>query len=221
MPRYITLKLVNEQGTPHPWPGTLVSFEIGTEQAADAVWIGVSADGNTNQVYPLSTPIATVLGAWPHAYQGVKLNLLSPTDDSPAQVTAGEYVYNNSLEEFNRLVAACCVADVVPGSPSPGACMITINWEHLTGAGNMIINIDGVEEVNSGVGSGSFEVPEGAEINVVVEGGTSVNSVTVEDSVDGELYTSNNGSGEFGEDYTFTPVCGRVYDITGQTTPGE
>lgn len=122
MPRFITLKLVNEQGTPHPWPGTDTPFEIGSELSATAVWIGVSADGSDNQIYPLSTPAATILGSWPHLYQGVQLNLLAVGDDSPLEPGPGEYVYYNSLMDFERLVAACCIADVVEESPgdSPG-----------------------------------------------------------------------------------------------------
>jgi len=118
MPRYITLKLVNEQGTPHPWPGTDTPFEVGSEVAATPVWIGVSADGSDNQIYPLDTDPQAILGSWPHLYQGVQLNLVAPGDDSPLEPGPGEYVYYNSLEEFNRLVAACCIADVVPDSPS-------------------------------------------------------------------------------------------------------
>jgi hypothetical protein len=218
MARFISLNLVNEEGTPHPWPGTPTQHEIGTQISARAVWIGVSADGNTNQVYPLTTPPATILASWPRLFQGVQLNTLVEGDDSPAAVEAGEFVYYVSLEQFNRLEAACCVA--IPNVESP-VCEVSFDWVHLTGAGNMTILVDGEEVVSSGAGNGSFTAPEGAQINVIVEGGTSTNSVTVEDDVDGELYTSNNGSGEFGEDYTFTAICGRAYTITGQTTPGE
>lgn len=118
MPRYITLKLVNEQGTPHPWPGTETPFEIGSEVAATPVWIGVSADGGDNQIYPLTADPQTILASWPHLYQGVQLNLVAPGDDSPLEPGPGEYVYYASLEEFNRLVAACCIADVVEDSPA-------------------------------------------------------------------------------------------------------
>lgn len=123
MPRYITLRLVNEQGTPHPWPGTDTPFEVGSELSATAVWIGVSADGTDNQIFPLTADAATILASWPHLYQGVQLNTAIVGDDSPAEVGAGEFVYYNSLEEFNRLVAACCIAQQVPESPaeSPGA----------------------------------------------------------------------------------------------------
>lgn len=222
MARYISLSLVNEQGTPHAWPGTPTSFEIGTEQAADKVWIGVSQDGANNQVYPLDTPIATIRASWPRIYQGVKLNLLSGTDDSPAQVTAGEYVYSNSLEDFNRLVAACCISENVEGSPSPGPCMITVNWTLGGNNGEIFIEADGVEQVlESGNGAGSFQVQEGAAIHSIVTGGNAVNELKVTDSVDGEIYISTNGSGEFGEDYTFNAVCGRVYTIDGIATPGE
>ncbi len=122
MPRYITLNLVNEQGTPHEWPGTPTQFELGTEVSATDVWIAVSQDGLDNRVYPVATPPATMLASWPRLYRGVQLNLLVPGDDSPQEVGTGEYVYYNALEEFNRLVAACCIATVVEDSPqeSPG-----------------------------------------------------------------------------------------------------
>src|SRR5687767_279163 len=165
MARYINLKLVNEEGTPHPWPGTDTQHEIGTQQSARAVWIGVSADGNTNQVYPLNTAPATILASWPRLYQGVQLNTLVEGDDSPAAVEAGEFVYYVSLEEFNRLEAACCVA--IPNDASP-VCMVTINWIHNDSgnAGTLEILVNGVQQVLSVQedGAGTFEVPEGADI---------------------------------------------------------
>jgi hypothetical protein len=118
MPRYITLKLVNEQGSPHPWPGTDVLFEVGAELSATPVWVGVSADGADNQIYPITADAATILASWPHLYQGVQLNLATPGDDSPLEVGPGEYVYYLSLEEFERLVAACCIAQQVDDSPT-------------------------------------------------------------------------------------------------------
>jgi hypothetical protein len=122
MPRYITLKLVNEQGTPHAWPGTDTPFEVGSELSATAVWIGVSTDGTDNQIYPITADAPTILASWPRLYQGVQVNLAAPGDDSPLEVGPGEYVYYASLEEFNRLVAACCIALQIPDSPaeSPG-----------------------------------------------------------------------------------------------------
>lgn len=218
MARFISLNLVNEEGTPHPWPGTPTQHEIGTQISARAVWIGVSADGNTNQVYPLTTPPATILASWPRLFQGVQLNTLVEGDDSPAAVEAGEFVYYLSLEQFNRLEAACCVA--IPNVESP-VCMVTINWEHVdtANAGTLEILVDGVQQVFSeqADGSGSFQVPEGASIESNVTGGNAINHLDVTDDIDGELY---NGDGP-NQTFTFAAVCGHVYTIFGQTAGGE
>jgi hypothetical protein len=218
MARFIELNLVNEEGTPHPWPGTPTQHEIGTQQSATAVWIGVSTDGSTNQVYPLSTPPATILATWPRLYQGVQVNTIVPGDDSPAAVEAGEFVYYVSLEEFNRLEAACCIA--IPNEESP-VCMVTINWVHNdTGsAGTLEILVDGVQEVFSEQqdGAGSFEVPAGASIEANVSQGNSINHLDVQDDIDGELF---NGDGP-DQTFTFPAVCGHVYTITGTTAGGE
>lgn len=218
MARYISLKLVNEQGNPHPWPGIPSAFQIGSEQAADAVWIGVSEDGSTNQVYPLNTPLATITANWPRVYQGVKLNLLSATDDSPAQVTGGEYVYSNSLIDFQRRVAACCIADQIEGSPSPGQCIVTIDWVHFGGNGTLVIEVDGDEVVNSGAGGGQIMAPAGSTVRAIVTGGVSVNALSINSAQAGTIYSSVNGSGEDGEDFTFNPECGQDYTIGAQTT---
>jgi hypothetical protein len=215
MARLITLKLVNEEGTPHPWPGTPTQHEIGTQQSAKAVWIGVSADGNTNQVYPLSTSPATITATWPRLFQGVQLNTITPGDDSPAQVLSGEFVYYVSLEEFHRLEAACCIAAANPESPS--SCSVQVDWIHFTGAGNLFIEVNGDTVLNQGAGSGSFDVQEGDTVHVVVSGGVSLNALGVGNDVDGSIYSSNNGSGEFGEDFTFNVLCGRIYSIGAQT----
>lgn len=209
MARYINLKLINTEGIAVAYPGILTSFQVGTDQSIDEVYVGVSADGNTNQVYPITTPLSTILLSWPRIYKGISITTLS-----------GITTYLNSLQDFNLMVANCCAAILQQDSDSEG-CMVSFLWVHNTGAGNMIITVDGEEVVNSGVGSGSFQASAAANINVVVEGGTSTNELTVEDNIDGVLYTSNNGSGEFGEDYTFNPVCGRIYTLTGTTTPGE
>lgn len=120
MARFITLNLVNDQGTPVPWPGTPTPFELGTQETVTPVWIGVSADGSDNQIYPLSTPAATILGSWPHLYQGVQVSVVAGADESPLEPGPNEYVFYNSLEEFNRLVAACCVATVGEEEEPPG-----------------------------------------------------------------------------------------------------
>jgi hypothetical protein len=118
MPRYITLNLVNEQGTPHPWPGTATPFEIGSQVSVLPVWIGVSADGSDNQIFPDTADAQTILQSWPHLYKGIQINQIIPGDDSPGEVGPGEFVYYVSLTEFNRLVAACCIADQVDESPT-------------------------------------------------------------------------------------------------------
>ncbi len=218
MARYINLKLVNDQGTPIAWPGTVTPFELGTQEAVVPVWIGVSADGLDNQIYPLTTPAATILLSWPRLYQGVQVSVVAGADESPLEPGPNEYVFYASLEEFNRLVAACCIATADVESPP---CMVTINWVHNdTGsAGTLQILVDGVEEVFSEQidGSGSFQVEAGASIESNVSQGNSINHLDVQDDPDGELF---NGDGP-DQTFTFAAVCGHEYTITGNTAGGE
>lgn len=119
MARFITLNLVNDQGTPVPWPGTPTQFELGTQESVVPVWIGVSQDGTDNQIYPITTSAQTILNSWPRLYQGVQISTVAGPDESPLEPGPNEYVYYNSLEEFNRLVAACCIAVRNEESPTP------------------------------------------------------------------------------------------------------
>lgn len=85
MPQILTLHLVNDLGSdsiggsqsdvPSLWPGTPTPYDFSlTPQAIRPVWIGVSADGVTNQVYPISTSVPTIIGAgWPRVYQGTEI----------------------------------------------------------------------------------------------------------------------------------------------------
>lgn len=224
MARYITLKLVNEQGTPHPWPGTATSFEIGSQLDARKVWIGVSADGSNNQIYPLTTtPEQIIAAGWPRVYQGVQLSLLSATDDSPATVGSGEYVYSNSLEDFNRLVAACCIAERVEGSPSPsGPCMVTIFYDFQEDpAGSFVITADGEEVLNiTDSATGSVQVPAGSEVIFTVDS-TSESSLQLYEGQDsgGNLIDSISASAPNDSVLTLDPAeCAQDYFIAAFTS---
>lgn len=108
MAQLIELKLVNEAGTPAAWPGTTELVQVNMVEDVEPVWIGVSADGLTNQGYPLTTPIATILGTWPRVYQGIQVVISGQTN-----------LYNNGELDYQRRVAACCISPQSETSPSP------------------------------------------------------------------------------------------------------
>jgi hypothetical protein len=223
MARYITLKLVNDQGTPVPWPGTDTQFEIGSEQSATPVWIGVSADGSNNQIYPITTPTDTIFATWPRLYQGVQINMLVAGDDSPAAVEAGEYVYYLSLEQFNRLVDACCVATSVQDSPSPSECLVDVFYQlsEFSEPATLVIEVDGNEVVNTSTpgASGSIQVPAGSEVVGQITAGVDffVGIYEGQDS-SGDLLDSDSGSSGTGVASVDPVECGQDYFIFGEGT---
>lgn len=108
MAKYFNLKLINSAGVPLQYPGTPTPFEVGSETSVEKVWVGVNADGDDNQVYPIDTTIATIMGSWPRVYQGI-------------QITGGPHdgaVYLNSLFDFEYMVSAACCFPDIPESPS-------------------------------------------------------------------------------------------------------
>lgn len=179
MARYITLNLVNDQGNPLPWPGTPTQFELGTQEEVTPVWIGVSQDGSDNQIYPITASAQTILNSWPRLYQGVQVSLVAGPDESPLEPGPNEYVYYNSLDEFNRLVAACCVATSDQESPgggeSPAPEMLTMLYiftDNTGGNGNLVITADGDEVLNvTGGSQGTFEAPVGSDLVITASGG--------------------------------------------------
>lgn len=108
MAKYFNLKLINSAGVPVAYPGTPTPFEVGSETSVEKVWIGMSADGTNNQIYPIDTTIATIMASWARVYQGI-------------QISGGPYdgnVYLNSLFDFEYMTdAACCFPDIAE-SPS-------------------------------------------------------------------------------------------------------
>lgn len=111
MAQLVELKLVSEAGTPQPWPGVESLVQVNLVGTVTPVWIGVSADGLTNQAYPVATPLATITASWPRVYQGIE-----------AVVNGQTNLYNNGEEDYNRRVAACCISPQTTDSPeeSPG-----------------------------------------------------------------------------------------------------
>lgn len=203
MARFITLNLVNDQGSPLPWPGTPTQFELGTQESVVPVWIGVSEDGSDNQIYPLSTSAATVLASWPRLYQGVQVSLVAGPDESPLEPGPNEFVYYNSEEEFNRLVAACCIAvsdGESPGGESPVIppemmMLMYIFTDDAGGLGTLVITADGDEVLNlTGSGQGTIQVPQGADIVATVDGAWDHYANLYEDGnqVDGASDTAGN-----------------------------
>jgi len=203
MARYITLNLVNDQGSPLPWPGTPTQFELGTQESVVPVWIGVSEDGSDNQIYPLSTSAATILASWPRLYQGVQVSLVAGADESPLEPGPNEFVYYNSEAEFNRLVAACCVAtsdadspgDESPVVPPEMMALLYIFTDNTGGNGTLVITANGDEVLNvTGGAQGSVQVPQGADIVATVDGGWDHSARLYEDGNEIDNVSDTGGS---------------------------
>lgn len=108
------LHLVNDLGSdsiggsqsdvPSLWPGTPLSYDFTlTPQAIRPVWVGVSADGTTNQVYPLSTSVATIIGAgWSHVYQGTEI----------VGANGDVLVFSEQYLHVLNALSACCATSV-------------------------------------------------------------------------------------------------------------
>lgn len=115
MGQTLTLHLVNDLGSDSvsgsqsdvasQWPGVPVEYEFAVPpQAVRAVWIGVSADGLSNQPYPLTTSVATILGdGWTRVYQGVEI----VGTDGDVQV------FSDQQGDVLRRLAACCTSQVL------------------------------------------------------------------------------------------------------------
>lgn len=223
MPRYITLKLVNEQGTPLPWPGVDTDFELGTAASVTPVWIGVSQDGTDNQIFPLTASPATILASWPRLYQGIQINTLIPGDDSPGEVEAGEYVYYASLTEYERLVAACCVARGATESP----CAVTVNYDLQTSSSDTVIISQGGTELLhlSGTATGTLQAQAGVPLTFTVataSGLVETNTVVSTDPTfsdpEQELCNDSPGIGNTAE-CEVTLECGTEYYLLGTAFP--
>jgi hypothetical protein len=220
MARYITLNLVNAEGVVHVWPGTPTQHEIGTQISARAVWIGVSADGNSNQVYPLTASPAAILASWARLYQGVQINTLVEGDDSPGEVQAGEFVYYVSLEEFNRLEAACCVASSIqesPASPILPPCFIELYYMFENGAaGSLVITADGDEILNTTEnGQGAVYAPAGSDVVITVTGSFDNNITVYQNGSPINSVNENPGPAVLNIDDV---ECGQTYAIIAQTS---
>lgn len=100
----ISLKLVNAGGVPNAWPGIPTATDPTVMGEPIAVWIGVSADGTTNQGYPIETPLATILVDYPRIYQGTQVVVDGSTTN----------LYANPIKDLLVFLAACCVWLPVP-----------------------------------------------------------------------------------------------------------
>src|SRR5207245_300477 len=118
MGQTLTLHLVNDLGSDSvsgsqsdvasQWPGVPVEYEFAVPpQAVRPVWIGVSADGLSNQPYPLTTSVAAITGAgWARVYQGVEI-----------VGTAGDVqVFSDQLGDVLLRLAACCATAIGTGA---------------------------------------------------------------------------------------------------------
>lgn len=96
--------------SPFPYPGTEVEYDVTTPPENVApVWIGVSADGLTNQVFPIGTTVAAIIGAgFPRVYQGTQII----GNDGSVQV------FSENLKTVQITIAACCL-NSGQSSPSP------------------------------------------------------------------------------------------------------
>lgn len=207
MARFISLQLVSDNGSPVQWPGVATDFQIGGDPLATAVWIGVSEDGATNQVYPLSTAPTAILQSWAHLYQGVQI---------------GNDVYYVSLEEYHRLVAACCVAVAVEDSPSPAPCMVTINYNYeAAGPGSFLLDVNGVTLVNvtDENAVGSLQVAEGSEVTAVAQSDADYDIQLIRDpGGDDELLDNCAGTTGGCQVLLAAAQCGEVYQINAVTS---
>lgn len=90
----------SDSDVPSAWPGTPTSYDFNnTPQLIQPVWIGVSEDGSTNQVYPIDTPVTTILGdGWVHVYQGTEI----VGQDDDVQVFSEQY------QQLLAQLDACC-----------------------------------------------------------------------------------------------------------------
>jgi hypothetical protein len=90
----------SDQDIVYPWPGDPVTFDLTVEpHLIQPVWIGVSADGNDAQAYPVTTSVEDILAAgWAHVYQGTEIA------DGSGNVT----VYSDQYNHILLAIAACC-----------------------------------------------------------------------------------------------------------------
>lgn len=113
----IRLKLINAGGVPNEWPGVVTETDPALMGDPVAVWVGVSLDGSTNQVYPIDTPLATIKLTFPRIYQGTQVDVDGSTN-----------AYTNNLRDVDLLLRACCIWT----PPTPIVCdnlTITFNEE--------------------------------------------------------------------------------------------
>jgi hypothetical protein len=204
MAHFIELKLINDAGTPNAYPGIESQVQANLLESITPVWIGVSADGLTNQAYPLTTPIATIKLTYPRVYQGTSATVLGET-----------MIYNNGELDVARRIEACCVnIGFDESSPGPSGCT-TCNWSNGgSSPGRITILLNGNPVVDTDVdGSGSFDVNEGDVVNADSSEAPN-NFLVVTNDVDGDM---NAGVTPF----EFTVECGKVYTIAATHSDGE
>lgn len=89
--------MVSNAGTDIAWPGTEAPWPINAGDTATAVLIGVSANGLTNQAYPLGTAIATITATYPRVYGGTQI------------VSGGDtFLFSNGFADYQLRLSHCC-----------------------------------------------------------------------------------------------------------------
>lgn len=209
MAHLINLKLINTVGVPLAYPGLVSSFEVGSETSVEKVLIGVSADGSTNQIYPIGTSIAAITATFPRVYEGI-------------QITGGAAdgnVYLNSLNDFEYLSEQCCslAGDQGSESEAPLSCLIPLYWIFIpNNGGSLVITENGVEILNvTEAGQGVLLINSGSDISMTV------------DSTGDHILTSYTAGAQAGNTFgsgvpvnlTFDDVvCGEGYAMIGETS---
>lgn len=115
MGQILILHLVNDLGsdsisgsqsdTPSMWPGVETPYNFTpAPQAIRPVMIGVSLDGNSNQVYPLGTSVPDIRDdGWARVYQGTEI----------VGVHGDVLVFSDQYPQLQFMLEACCGSDVV------------------------------------------------------------------------------------------------------------
>lgn len=95
----------SDQDISYPWPGDPYTLDLtNPPELMQAVWIGVSQDGNTMQAFPVTTPIPTIIAAgFPRVYQGTEIA------DSEGNVM----VFSNQYNHVLLAISACCTTQVL------------------------------------------------------------------------------------------------------------
>lgn len=208
MAHLISLRLINTVGVPVAYPGISSPFEVGSETSVDEVLIGVSADGMTNQVYPIGTSINAITITWPRVYKGIRIN----------GGAADGNVYLNSLNDFNYLSAQCCATGAQDSeSEAPLSCLIPFYYIFINNnGGSMVVTENGEEILNTDQsGQGVLLVQSGSDIEITVD---STGDHTLTTYQDGAQAGNTFGSGVPVNLTLEDVVCGSGYAAIAESS---